>query len=93
MQLINVKFDSGPVYGDNNKYIKTKTKSYGDKVNTNLQGNKIPKENGPYKCLSLIMLDSVIKVGKNCHPQTLLEECKYKTKKNKMDNLINDYLD
>ena len=60
---------------------------------TNLQGNKIPKENALYKCFSLIMLDSVIKVGKKCHPQTLSEECKYKIKKNKMDNLIIDDLD
>ena len=33
--LIGKGFDSEPVYGDNNKYIKTKIKSYGDKVNTN----------------------------------------------------------
>ena len=32
--LINIEFDSEPVYGDNNKYIKTKIKLYGDKVNT-----------------------------------------------------------
>ena len=30
-----IKFDGEPVYGDNDKHIKTKTKSYGDKVNTN----------------------------------------------------------
>ena len=33
--LMNIEFDSEPVYGDNNKYIKTKIKLYGDKVNTN----------------------------------------------------------
>ena len=33
--LMNIEFDSEPVYGDNDKYIKTKIKSYGDKVNTN----------------------------------------------------------
>ena len=33
--LMNVKFDSELVYGDNDKYIKTKIKLYGDKVNTN----------------------------------------------------------
>ena len=30
---MNIEFDSEPVYGDNNKYIKAKIKSYGDKVN------------------------------------------------------------
>ena len=33
--LMKIKFDSEPVYGDNDKYIKAKIKSYGDKVNTN----------------------------------------------------------
>ena len=57
--LTNTKFDIEPVYGDNDKFIKTKIKSYGDKINTNFQGKKIPKENASYKCLSLIMLGSV----------------------------------
>ena len=39
------------------------------------------------------MLDSVIKVSKKNYPQTLLEECKYEIKKNKMENLINEDLD
>ena len=39
------------------------------------------------------MLDSVIRVNKKYYPQTVLEECKYAIKKNKMDNLINDDLD
>ena len=90
--LMNIEFDSEPVYGDNDKYIKTKTKSYGDKVNTNFQGNKIPKENSSYECLSLIMIDSGIRVNKKYYPQTLFQECKYEIKKNKMENLINSDL-
>ena len=39
------------------------------------------------------MLDSAIRVSKKYYPQTLLEECKYKIKKIKMENLINDDLD
>ena len=35
--LMNIEFDFEPVYGDSNKHIKTKIKSYGDKVNTNIQ--------------------------------------------------------
>ena len=71
--LLNIEFDSEPVYGDVDKYIKTKIKTYGDKVNTNFQGQKVPKENASYKCISLIMLDSVIRVNKKYYPQTLLE--------------------
>ena len=78
---------------DNDQYIKTKIKSFGDKINTNFQGQKIPKENASYKCLSLIMLDSVIRANKKYYPKTLLEECKYVIKKNKIENLFNDDLD
>ena len=39
------------------------------------------------------MLDSIIRVKKKYYPQTLLEECKYAVRKNKMENLINDDLD
>ena len=30
--LLNIDFDSEPAYGDVDKYIKTKTKMYGDRV-------------------------------------------------------------
>ena len=41
--LMNIEFDSKPVYGDNDKYIKTKIKMYEDRVNTNFQSKKVPK--------------------------------------------------
>ena len=62
-------------------------------MNTNFQGKKVPKENASYKCLPLIMLDSVIRVNKKYYPQTLLDECKYVIRKNRMENLIYDDLD
>ena len=46
--LMNIEFDSKPAYGDNDKYIKTKIKSYVDKINTNFQVKNIPKENVSY---------------------------------------------
>ena len=87
--LLNIEFDSQPVYGDGDKYIKSKIKMYGDRVNTNFRGKKVPKENASYKCISLIMLDFVIRVNKKYYPQTLLEEWKYVIRKNKMEHLVN----
>ena len=51
-----------------------------DKVNTNFQGKKLPKENASYKYLSLLMLHYVIRVNKKYYPfkkfnQTILKEC------------------
>ena len=62
-------------YGDDEKYIKTKIKTYGDSVITNFHIKKIPTEKAPCKCSSIIMLDSVMKAEKKYYPQTLLEEC------------------
>ena len=66
---------------------------YDNKVNTNFQGKETPKGDSSYKCLSLIMLDSVEKVRKKYYPQVLLKECKYVKRKNKMFNYINDDLE
>ena len=53
----------------------------------------MPKENASYKCWSLIVLESVIRVNKKYYLQTLLEKYIHEIKKTKMENLINDDLD
>ena len=54
---------------------------------------KMPKEKAPCKCLSIIMLDSVIKANKKYYSQTLLEECKYVQEKIKTENYIDEDLE
>ena len=44
------------------------------------------------RVMLLMLLDSVIRANKKFYPQTLLEECKYVIRKNKMENLINNDL-
>ena len=80
-----------PVYDD--KYIKTKVKIYADNIITNFHNKKMPKEKAPFKCLSIIMLDSVVKANKKYYPQTFSEECKYLQEKIKFENYIDDNLD
>ena len=89
-KLLKIESDSKPVYGDDDKYIKTKIKIYAGSVNTNFQDKKMPKVKAPCNCLSIIMLDSVIKAKKKYYPQTLLEECKCDQKRIKIENLIDD---
>ena len=43
--------------------------------------------------MSLIMLDSDIRVSEKYSPQTLLEECKFEVKNTKMESFINNNLD
>ena len=60
---------------------------------TNFQSKNMPKEKAPCKCLSIIMLGSVIKPKKKYYPQTLFEECKYEQERIKIENLIDDDLE
>ena len=53
----------------------------------------MPKEKAPCKCLSIIMIDSVIRVNRKYYPQTLLEECKYIQEKIKIVNYIDEDLE
>ena len=41
---LNIELDSEPVYGDGDKYIKTKIKVHGDRVNTNFKAKKCLKK-------------------------------------------------
>ena len=92
-KLMKIDFESKPVYGDDDKYIKTKIKIYAKNTITNFYNKKIPKEKAPCKCLSIIMIDSVIKGNKKYYPQILLEECKYIQEKRKTENYINEDLE
>ena len=65
------------VYGDDDKYIRTKIKIYACSMITSFLNKKMPKEKALCKCLSVIMLHSAIRVNKKYYPQTLLEECQY----------------
>ena len=92
--LMRKKFDSKPLFGndDNSKYIKTKIKTFKDSIITNFHNKKVPEEKIPYKCLLIIALDSVIKTDNKYYPQTFLEECIYKQQK-QQNNYITEELE
>ena len=76
------------------KYIKTKIKIYNDRVYTNFQHNKIPRDNEYCGCLSVISLDSIfVNLNKKYYPQIFLEEYKYAVKNIKIVNIINEDLE
>ena len=92
-KLMRIDFESKPVFGDDDKYIKSKIKIYAGSMITNFYDKKMPKEKASCKCLSIIMLDSVIKANKKYYSETLLEECKYAQQKIKIENHIVDNLE
>ena len=70
------EFDSKPVF--NEKYLKSKIKSYNGKINTNFHNNnnnlkKIPRTGSQFICLSITLTDSIFRTGKNYYPRVFLE--------------------
>ena len=92
-KLMRMDFESKPVYGDDDKYIKAKIKIYPGSMTTNFHNKKMPKEKAPCKCLSVIMIDTANSANKNYYPQTFLEESKYVQEKIKTKNYIDEDLE
>ena len=64
--LMKKRFDSEPVYVD--KCMKSKVKSYNYKINTNFDDSDILDKGVHYVCLSVTLVDSVVKMSRNYHP-------------------------
>ena len=87
--LLKVDFTVGPVRDD--IYLVAKLKIF-NKINrtTFNNNNYIPIERNHYICIPAIDIDSVLKIDKRVYPQASLEQCKYKLKKRKHVNFIDD---
>ena len=87
-KLLKVDFTVGPVRDD--KYLVAKLKIF-DRINrTTFTNNAIPIERNHYICIPAIYIDSVLKIDKRAYPQAYLEQCKYKLKKRRVVNFIDD---
>ena len=94
---MKIDFNTKTADGDgDDKYIKTKIKIYKDSITTNFYNKngfkKIPEEKASHKCLSIIILDSIIYAYENYYPQIFLEECKYAKENIKTKNYIEEEL-
>ena len=90
---MSIDFHWKTTYGDDNdKCIKTKIKTYANII-TNFHNKKMPKEKAPCKCLSVIVLDSVIQSDEKHYPQAFLKECRYVQAKMKFESYIDEELD
>ena len=88
-KLLKVNFTVGPVRDD--KYLVVKLKIF-DRINrTTFTNNIFPIERNHYTCIPAMDIDSVLKIdNKRVYPQASLEQCKYKIKKRKHVNFIDD---
>ena len=89
---MGIDCESKATYGDDDKYINTKIKTYKDSIITNFYNKKgfkeVPEEKVPHKCLSIIILDCILYAYEKYHPQTFLEEYKYMKENTKTKNYI-----
>ena len=69
--ILNLEFYSQPIYDD--KYIKTKVKTFNNMINTLFSDDEIPKERIHYVCIAEICIDSVLRVDKKHYHQVYLE--------------------
>ena len=60
--LLNVRFHSEPIYDD--KYVKTKVKTFNSMINTLFSGDEIPKERIHYVCIAAVCTYSVLRIDK-----------------------------
>ena len=56
-------------------------------------GDESPKEKTHYVCIAAICIDSILTADKKNYPQVYLEQCKYKMRKRKPVDFINDEVD
>ena len=86
--LLKIDFNVNPVRDE--IYLAAKLKIFNKINRTTFNNNYIPMERNHYICILVIDIDSVLKIDKRAYPQAYLEQCKYKLKKRKIVNYIDD---
>ena len=88
-KILKLKFTVGPVRDD--KYIIANLKIFNKINRTTFTDNAILIERNHYTCIPAIDIDSVLKIdNKRAYPQAYLEQCKYKLRKRRVANFIDD---
>ena len=86
--FLKIDFTVNPIRVD--IYLVAKLKIFNKVNKTAFTNNAIPLEKNNYICIPAKDIDSVLKIDKILYPQAYLEQCKYKLKKRKIVNYIND---
>ena len=71
-----IELNALPVYDD--RYIKTKIKTYGDKVYTNFCGLNVPEDDIECESFKVISIDSLLVYKNKCYLQVYLDNCAHK---------------
>ena len=81
---MDTEFNTKPTYGDDDKYIKTKIKTYEDNITTNFYNKKEFEKSTRRKNTTQMFINNNSRFCPLCicayekyNPQIFLEECKY----------------
>ena len=85
--LKNIELNALPVYDD--RYIKTKIRTYDDKVYTNFHGLNVPENDIKCKSFTVISIDSLLVYENKYCLQVYLDNCTCKI----INKQMTDYLD
>ena len=86
--LKNLKLNSLPIYDD--RYTKTKIKTYGNKVYANFHNLNVPKNNVECETFSIISIDSLLVYENKYYVQAYLHSYVYKTLNTQMVYYLGD---
>ena len=86
----NIKWNTLPVFDD--RYIKTKIRTYGNKVYTNFCGLNVPEDDIECASFTVISIDSLLVYEKKYYLQVYLDSCAYKIANKQMTDYLNNNL-
>ena len=85
--LKNIKLNALPVHDD--RYIKTKIRTFGDKVYTNFRGLNVPEDDKECEYFTVISIDFLLVYDTKYYLQVYLDNCTYTI----VNKQMADYLD
>ena len=85
--LKNIKLNALPVHDD--RYIKTKIRTFGDKVYTNFRGLNVPEDYKECEYFTVISIDFLLVYDTKYYLQVYLDNCAYTI----LNKQMTDYLD
>ena len=88
--LKNIELNALPVYDD--KYIKSKIRTYGDKIYTNFHGLNVPEDDTECESFTVISIDSLLVYNNKYYLQVYLDNCACKIANKQMTDYLQEKL-
>ena len=88
--LRNIELNAATVFND--RYMKTKIRTYGDKFYTNFRGLNVPEYDAEYESFTVISIDSLLAWENKYYLKVYLDNCAYIIANKQMTNNLDENL-